>query len=68
MPADGQESVGTVTANTNVNVRAAASETAEQMGILVGGDTTELLGVEGDWCKIKFEGKVGYVKSEFVTQ
>lgn len=66
--ADGQESMGTVTANTNVNVRAAASATAEQMGTFVGGHTAELLGIEGDWCKIKFEGKVGYVKSEFVTQ
>ncbi len=66
--AEGQESIGTVTANTNVNVRAAASETAEQVGILVGGDTAELLGIEGDWCKIKFDGKVAYVKAEFVTQ
>jgi len=66
--AEGQESIGTVTANTNVNVRAAASETAEQVGILVGGDTAELLGTEGDWCKIKFDGKVAYVKAEFVTQ
>lgn len=66
--AEGQEVVGTVTANTNVNVRAAASETAEQLGILVGGDTAELLGTEGDWCKIKFDGKAGYVKAEFVTQ
>ena len=66
--AEGQESIGTVTANTNVNVRAAASETAEQVGILVGGDTAELLGTEGDWCKIKFDGKVAYVKADFVTQ
>ena len=66
--AEGQEVVGTVTANTNVNVRAAASETAELMGILVGSETAELLGTEGDWCKIRFEGKVGYVKAEFVTQ
>lgn len=66
--AEGQESVGTVTANTNVNVRSAANETAELMGILVGGDTAELLGNEGDWCKIKFDGKIGYVKAEFVTQ
>ncbi len=66
--AEGQEIIGTVTANTNINVRAAASETAEQVGILVGGTTAELLGNEGDWCKIKFDGKVAYVKAEFVTQ
>ncbi len=66
--AEGQEVIGTVTANTNVNVRAAASETAEQVGILVGGDTAELLGNENGWCKIKYDGKVAYVKADFVTQ
>ena len=65
---EGQEVIGTVTANTNVNVRAAASETAEQVGILVGGDSAELLATENGWCKIKYDGKVAYVKAEFVTQ
>lgn len=66
--AEGQEVIGTVTANTNVNVRAAASETAEQVGILIGGDSAELLANENGWCKIKYDGKVAYVKAEFVTQ
>lgn len=66
--AEGQEVIGTVTANTNVNVRAAASETAELVGILVGGDTAELLANENGWCKIKYDGKVAYVKGEYVTQ
>lgn len=66
--AEGQEVIGTVTANTNVNVRAAASETAEQVGILIGGDSAELLANENGWCKIKYDGRVAYVKAEFVTQ
>lgn len=65
---EGQEVIGTVTANTNVNVRASASETAEQVGILVGGDSADLLATEDGWCKIKYDGKVAYVKAEFVTQ
>lgn len=64
--AENLESTGTVTATTNVNVRAAASETAEKLGKLLGGETVELIAREGDWCKIKYNGVVGYVKGEFV--
>ena len=66
--AEGQEAAGKVTANTNINVRASASEKADKLGVLAGGDTAELLAVEGDWSKISYNGKVGYVKSEFVTK
>ena len=61
-----EESVGTVTASTNVNIRASASENAEKIGTLVGGASAQLLAKEGDWCKIKYDGEVGYVKAEFV--
>lgn len=65
--AAGQDVIGTVTANTNINIRASGSETAEKLGMLTGGDSLDLLAVEGDWCKIVFNGQVGYVKAEFVT-
>lgn len=64
--ADGLASIGTVTATENVNVRAAASETAERLGLLTGGTTLELLANEDGWCKVKYNGQVGYVKSEYV--
>ncbi len=66
--ADGQQVVGTVTANENVKIRAAASEDAEQLGLMVGGDSLELLGNENGWCKVIYDGKVGYVKADYVTQ
>jgi len=66
--AAGQETIGTVKATTNINVRATASEKAEKLGVLAGGDTAELIAVEGDWSKIKYNGKVGYVKSEYVQK
>lgn len=66
--AAGQNVIGTVTANTNVNVRAAASQTAEKLGMLTGGESLDLLAVEGDWCKVVFNGQVAYVKAEFVQQ
>lgn len=64
--ADGTATIGKVTALTNINVRSSASETAEKLGVLAGGDSAELIAKENDWCKIKYNGQVGYVKAEFV--
>lgn len=64
--AAGTETIGTVTATTNINVRASASETADRLGVLSGGDSAELVDTEGDWSKIKYNGQIGYVKSEYV--
>lgn len=64
--AESVEVVGTVTATTNINVRSSASETADRLGVLAGGDSTELVAREGDWCKIKYNGQIGYVKAEYV--
>ena len=66
--AKGVETIGTVTATANVNVRAAASETAEKLGVAVGGETLDLIALEGDWCKVVYNGQIGYVKAEFVSQ
>lgn len=66
--AGGVEAVGTVTATSAVNVRSAADETANRLGVLPMGESLDLLGNEGDWCKVRYNGQVGYVKAEFVTQ
>ncbi|MCM1113653.1 MAG: SH3 domain-containing protein [Muribaculum sp.] len=66
--AAGLEAIGTVRATTTVNVRAGASTEAAQLGVLAGGDTAELVAVEGDWCKIKYNGRTAYVKGEFVER
>ncbi len=60
------DSIGQVTATSNVNVRAAASQDAERLGLLTGGTTVELLENLGEWSKINYNGQVGYVKSEFL--
>ena len=57
-----------MTATTNINVRSAASETAERLGVLAGGSTLDLIANENGWCKVKYNGQVGYVKSDYVTQ
>lgn len=64
--AEGIATSGTVKATTNINVRASASETAEKIGTLVGGESAELIATENGWCKIKFNGQVAYVKADYV--
>lgn len=59
--------IGTVRADTNVNVRLEPEETADRLGIAIEGETYDLLENKNGWCKIKFDGKTGYVKAEFVT-
>lgn len=60
------ESMGTVTAITNVNIREAANESANKIGMVAGGDTVELLSKDNDWCQIRYNGLTGFVKAEYV--
>lgn len=64
--ATGMEVIGTVTASSNVNVRMSASESADRLGVLAGGEVVDLLGRENGWCKINYNGQIAYVKEEFV--
>ena len=66
--AEGQEVIGTVTATTNINVRAAADQSSERLGVLLGGESLDLLGEENGWCKVKYSGQIAYVKSDYVTK
>ncbi len=60
------DAIGTVTASSNVNVRVSASEGADRLGVLAGGESAQLLGRENGWCKINYNGQVGYVKEDYV--
>lgn len=62
----GLQSIGTVTATTNVNVRPAPNQSADRIGVLADGDTVDLYAVENGWCKIKYNGNIGYVKADYV--
>ena len=64
--ADGQLVIGKVTATANVNVRSKASTDAERLGVLKGGTKVDLLGTENGWCKIIYDGRVGYVNADYV--
>ena len=62
----GGETIGTVTATSNVNIRSEASESASKIGFVVGGDTVDLISRDNGWCKISYNGLIGFVKADYV--
>ena len=52
-------------ATTNVNVRSAASQDSEKLGVAQADTSYELLQDLGEWYRIKYNGITGYVKAEF---
>lgn len=60
-----QESIGTIKAKENVNVRKDPDQTSERLGVVQAGSSYSLLEEAGDWYKISFNGKEGYVKAEY---
>lgn len=59
------DAIGVVKALENVNVRTNADTSAKAIGLASAGSTYNLLEDAGDWYKIDFEGKTGYVKAEY---
>ena len=53
-------------ATTNVKIRSSASATSEQLGMVIGGDSVEVLSESGEWSQIRYNGITGYVKSEYL--
>ncbi len=61
------EVIGTVTAKENINVRAAADTNSERLGLVNEGEKLEKLENDNNgWIKVKYNGKIGYVKSDYV--
>lgn len=56
-----------LTATDRVNVRAAADSGSEKLGNVEMGQKVTRTGTEGEWSIIDFEGKKGYIKSEYLT-
>lgn len=56
---------GTVTANTNVNVRNKPSTSSDTIGKANGGSSYKLLEDQGEWLKIEYKGQTGFVKAEY---
>ena len=61
------KSTKVVTAN-GLNVRAKASVNSSRLGILPKGSKVEVVGQEGNWSKIMYNGKVAYVASSYLAK
>lgn len=62
-----QTTTGKVTAKESVRVRASASTSGDVLGMAYEGESYDLIMEQADgWCKISYNGKTGYVKTEFV--
>lgn len=59
-----KEEIGFVNVNTRLNVR--NKPWGKIIGKLYDGDKLKILGREGDWLKINYEGGVAYVHSHYV--
>ena len=62
---------GTVTIGKEaVNVRSDADKTSKKLGSLVPGQIVELIEYvnDGEWCKIKFNGQIGYISSQYIRK
>lgn len=60
---------GTVVTTTTVNVRSEASTDSNRIGQVTGGTKLDWIAdVEGGFSKIIFDGKVGYIKSDYLTK
>lgn len=60
-------SSGTATVKETINFRKSASTSSEKLGVCYAGEKVEVINKQADgWSKIKYNGKTGYVKSEFL--
>ncbi|MCD7807598.1 MAG: SH3 domain-containing protein [Lachnospiraceae bacterium] len=67
--AEDEPTNGYVVANTTVNVRVSASVDADRLGQVSEGEVLEWIeDVTGGFSKIKYNGSIGYVSSEYVTK
>lgn len=57
----------TVTVNdSGVRIRKEANTTSDVLGTVYVGEKLELVAKEGEWTKVKYKGKTGYIKSTYV--
>lgn len=60
---------GKVKANTTVNVRSHADTNSTRIGQVLEGETIDWIAdVENGFSKVIYDGKVGYIKSEYLTK
>ena len=65
--AENSPSEGTATVTDTINVRKDASTSADKLGVCYPGEELEVIMKRADgWTEVKYKGKKGFVKSEFL--
>ena len=54
--------------NTAANIRKEPSASSEKVTVLYYGDLVEVISTEGEWTKIKYKDKEGYVKTQLLSE
>ncbi|MDD7796171.1 C40 family peptidase [Clostridium sp. 'White wine YQ'] len=57
-----------INVSTNLRVRSGAGASYSIIGYLVNGQTFSILGSEGDWYNIQYDGRSGYVSKDYVKE
>ena len=65
--ASGSFGTGTVTASS-VNFRDGASMSAGVIAGLPNGTQVKIIGVNGNWYQVEYNGRTGYISSDYLTQ
>lgn len=60
--------LGTVTASDALNMRAKASTESDVIAKIPGGSRVIILGSAGQFFKVKYDGKVGYISDEYAIK
>ncbi len=66
-PTSGDVKKGTVTVDDALNVRESASTTAKVITTLTNGTVVTITETKDGWYKIKYNGTIGWVSSDYVT-
>ncbi len=57
---------GTIKCNTHVNIREKATKNSKLLGTAKNGETFTVKGRSGNWIKIDYKGKTGYVYKSYI--
>lgn len=56
-----------ITSESGLNLRESPATSSQVLGVIPSGSYTDLLEDSGSWLKVKYNGKIGYISSQFAT-
>ncbi len=58
---------GTVMVTSTVNIRETADTKGKKLGVAYAGESFDLIEKGSEWTKISYQGKTGYVKTDYIS-